>query len=57
VRLEGLGQLKKITLQTILAAKAHLAEGQLNIDRPLIHLAETRRKAVYRLEGQNLEPS
>jgi hypothetical protein len=50
---------KYITLQTTLAAEAHLAEGQflleeqtLNIEKSLIYRAGTRRPTVSKTEGQ-----
>jgi hypothetical protein len=51
------------SLQTTLAAEAHLAEGQflleeqtLNIEKSLIYRRGTRRPAVSKTEGQNLYP-
>jgi hypothetical protein len=50
-------------LQTTLAAKAHLAGGQLllevdrlNIENSLIYRAGTQRPTISKTEGQNLEP-
>jgi hypothetical protein len=52
-----------ISLQTTLAAEAHLAEGQylleeqtLNKVKSLIYRAGTRRPTISKTEGQNLEP-
>jgi hypothetical protein len=51
------------SLQTILAADAHLAEGQffpeeqtLNKEKSLIYRAGTRRPTISKTEGQNLKP-
>jgi hypothetical protein len=51
------------SLQTTLAAEAHLAEGQfllkeqtLNIEKSLIYRTGTRRPTVSKTEGQNLDP-
>jgi hypothetical protein len=51
------------SLQTTLAAEAHLAEGQflleeqtLNIEKPLIYRTGTRRPTVSKTEGQHLDP-
>jgi hypothetical protein len=49
------------SLQTTLAAEAHLAEGQflleqtLNIEKPLIYQRGTRRQTVSETDGENLE--
>jgi hypothetical protein len=52
-----------ISLQTTLAAEAHLAEGQylleeqtLNKVKSLMYRAGTRRPTISKTEGQNLEP-
>jgi hypothetical protein len=50
------------SLQTTLAAEAHLAEGQflleqtLNIEKSLMYRTGTRRPTVSKTEGQNLDP-
>jgi hypothetical protein len=51
------------SLQTTLAADAHLAEGQflleeqtLNIAKSLIYRARNRRPTISKTEGQNLKP-
>jgi hypothetical protein len=51
------------SLQTTLAAAAHLAEGQylleeqiLNIEKSLIYRTGTRRTTVSKTGGQNLDP-
>jgi hypothetical protein len=52
------------SLQTTLAAEAHLAEGQLGLGeqtlnkaKSLMYRAGTRRPTVSKTEGQNLGPS
>jgi hypothetical protein len=54
---------KLTSLQTTLAADAHLAEGQslheeqtLNKANSLMQLAGTRRSTISKTEGQNVEP-
>jgi hypothetical protein len=51
------------SLQTTLAAEAHLAEGQflleeqtLNIEKSLIYRTGTRKPTVSKTDGQNLDP-
>jgi hypothetical protein len=57
-----LALITSISLQTTLAAEAHLAEGQylleeltLNKVKSLMHRARTRRPTISKTEGQNLE--
>jgi hypothetical protein len=52
-----------MSLQTTLAAEAHLAEGQflleeqtLNTEKSLIYRTGTRRPTVSKTEGKNLDP-
>jgi hypothetical protein len=55
---------KSTSLQTTLAADAHLAEGQsldeeqtLNNAKSLIYRAITRRPIIYKTEGQKFKPN